>query len=106
MLSLVLAGLVIWAAMRLMRRRIWALRLAIAAVMFWAFVWLSPQIYYAYYTLLFEDLPLQWVARWPELGGVWDIVRFASRDTLADHSKALLFWVLVILALVPRGPRP
>ena len=99
-LSLVLALLVLGVAWRLMRARGWAVRLGIAVGLFVVFVWLSPQVYYTYYGFLFDDLPRQWVARFPTAVELFDTIRFGGRATLSAHSKAVLFWALVILATV------
>ena len=44
-------------------------RLVAAAGLFWVFLWLSPQVYYAYYQLIFDGLPVQIVIGWPPGGG-------------------------------------
>jgi len=104
-LSGVLAFAVLCGAIRLMRGRGIVARLVIGAVVFAAFVWLSPQVYYAYYIFLFEDLPLQWVVRIPTAGIFFETISFTGRSTLSAHGKGALFWVLVIAAAMPRGLR-
>jgi len=104
-LSSVLALGLLWCAWRLMRGRDVVVRLLIAAGLFVGFVWLSPQIYYTYYGFLFDGLPVQWVGRLPSVAELFDTVRFGGRATLSAHSKAVLFWALVILALGRHGLR-
>ncbi len=82
-------------ARRLCRGRLWR-RLLWAAGLFWAFLWLSPQVYYAYYQLIFEGLPVQIVIGWPP--GAETVLRrlsFAGPATLAAHGQGVLGWVLV-----------
>ena len=79
-----------------------AVRPILALLLFWLFVWLSPQVYYLYYRFLIPDLPLQWVLKTPP--GPLDIVRlliFQGRETLSDHGKALLGWGLIAAAVIP-----
>lgn len=101
-LSLLLVLGLGWLCWRVMRGRSILTRIAIALVAFVAFVWLSPQIYYTYYMLLFEGLPVQWVGHWPDVSVLIETVTFQGRATLSDHSKGVLFWALVSLALAPR----
>lgn len=76
--------------------RFWAILLAFG--LFWAFVWLSPQVYYTYYLFLFDDLPRQWVARWPKPEHLIRLLSFTERATLSAHSQGLLGWALIIAA--------
>lgn len=108
-LSGVLSLATLWALHRLARgRSIWV-RLVCAVVAFWAFVWLSPQVYYMYYRLLIPDLPLQSVIKWPV--GPWrllELVTFQWRSNLSAHSQGVLGWALLAVAIFSRqrGPRP
>ncbi len=75
-------------------------RVVAAAGLFWVFLWLSPQVYYAYYQLIFEGLPVQIVIGWPP--GVETVLRrlaFAGPATLAAHGQGVLGWVLVVGAV-------
>lgn len=108
-LSLVLTVLVVLGAARLMRGRSIDARLGIAVLVFALFVWLSPQVYYAYYWLIFEDLPVQWVISWPPLKAAWHYASFTGPSNLSAHGQGVLFWVLVLCALMGlkrRGPKP
>ncbi|SFR34907.1 hypothetical protein [Litoreibacter janthinus] len=79
------------------------LRLFIALASFMAFVWLSPQIYYQYYRLIFEGLPAQFVIGWPEgLGHIVRLLTFQSDATLSAHSQGILGWVLFVSASLRR----
>ena len=74
-------------------------RLGISTGLFWAFVWLSPQIYYLYYQAIFDGLPWQFVIGYPPgLGALVDLLAFAAAQTLSDHSKGALGWGLAIHA--------
>jgi len=75
-------------------------RLVAAAGLFWVFLWLSPQVYYVYYQLIFEGLPVQIVIGWPP--GAETVLRrlvFAGPATLAAHGQGVLGWVLVVGAV-------
>ena len=98
-LSIVLTVLVLLGAARLMRGRGTVLRLGIALVTFALFVWLSPQIYYSYYYLIFEDLPVQWVIGWPPLKTAFAFASFTGPSNLSAHGQGVLFWLLLGLAL-------
>ncbi len=75
-------------------------RLVAAAGLFWVFLWLSPQVYYAYYQLILEGLPVQIVIGWPP--GAETVLRrlvFAGPAPLAAHGQGVLGWVLVVGAV-------
>lgn len=93
--SLGLSALLIFAVSRLRLKPFW--HVVSACVALWAFVWLSPQIYYAYYRILIDGLPAQIVVKAPP--GVVDVVRlygFASAGTLSGLGQSLLGWALLI----------
>jgi hypothetical protein len=87
-------------------------RIAIGMFLFWFFVWLSPQVYYALYQLLFEGLPRQWVVGPPPmLDELVRLITFSGRQTLSAHGKGVLFWALVFLSWclrlkAPKAPAP
>ena len=86
-------------ARRLRRGRL-GRRLVAAAGLFWLFLWLSPQVYYAYYQLILDGLPVQIVIGWPP--GAETVLRrlgFAGPATLAAHGQGVLGWVLVVGAV-------
>jgi len=103
-LSVILTSLILWTAWRLMARRNVTTRLVLAVTLFFAFVWLSPQIYYTYYLTLFEGLPWQIVVkRPPDPMTLWHILSFQHGATLSAHSLGLLGWALIVMA--PSGRR-
>lgn len=78
-------------------------RVLLALVFFWGFVWLSPQVYYFYYLTQFEKLPLQNVIHLPP--GPLDIARlmtFQDSEALSQHSQGVLAWSLIALSIWPR----
>ena len=85
-------------------RRLPAIKRVLAGVgvvtgLFWVFVWLSPQVYYLYYQVIFDGLPWQIVVgKPPGLGGLIDLLTFTAGETLSDHSKGVLGWVLALYA--------
>lgn len=73
------------------------LRIAGGFALLWLFVWLSPQVYYMYYYMIFPDLPLQWVI-WPPPGPEkpMQMLFFQFRPNLSAHSQGLLGWSLIV----------
>ncbi|CTQ48944.1 hypothetical protein [Jannaschia donghaensis] len=67
---------------------------------FWAFIWLSPQVYYLYYQMIFDGLPWQMVVKDPP-GPVRivHLLTFQAEGTLSAHGKGVLGWGLIGLAL-------
>lgn len=103
--SLAFAGACLACVWWLSRGRAWPVRILIALAVLWLFVWVSPQGYYAYYRLIFEDLPLQWVIpRIPTPIDMAGHLTFSGRATLSSHTKGILGWALVATALL-RGRR-
>ncbi len=85
--------------------RLWP-RILGSLLLFWIFVWVSPQIYYQYYHLLFEFLPDQWVIGWPP-GPIKPLqfLTFQGPQNLSAHSQGVLGWCLLVVPLIQRGPR-
>jgi len=76
------------------------LRLVTAVALLWLFSWLSPQAYYLYYQAIFDDLPWQIVIMTPpSIGDLGDILFFQGKNSLSEHSKAALGWILILGAL-------
>ncbi|MEP2470200.1 MAG: hypothetical protein ABJH45_01360 [Paracoccaceae bacterium] len=95
-LSLTLFALVFAVARVVLWRRPAWLRVAGALGFFWAFVWLSPQVYYTYYWFLFTDLPVQWVIKPPvSVAKIIELLTFQGRQNLAAHGQALMGWALM-----------
>lgn len=85
-------------------KRVPRVLLAIAA--FWLFVWLSPQLYYLYYQMIFDDLPWQIVVKSPPgPANIAQLLSFTDRATLSAHGQGLLGWSLMLTALFRRRPR-
>ena len=107
-LSAVLALLTVYAAAFLFRKlqfdngliRLLSC-LAGAFFLLWSFVWLSPQVYYFYYQMIFSGLPWQVVIKEPPgPGSIADLLLFRGDETLSDHSKGLFGWTLILYAIV------
>lgn len=98
-LSVTMALALLWLAMKLTRRLILPLRIVVAALLFFAFVWLSPQVYYTYYMTLFDGLPWQVVVKdppnWRRLFG---LMTFDGEANLSAHSQGGLGWLLLGVA--------
>ncbi len=76
-------------------------RLTVAVALFWLFLWLSPQVYYLYYRTIIDTLPWQNViSAPPSFQDIGQILLFQNANSLAEHSKAALGWVLIISAII------
>ena len=83
------------------------LGILLAIVLFYLFVWLSPQIYYVYYVAVFENLPWQIVVKDPpELSFLLRLLTFTDRSNLSFHGQGALGWGLILCALLPRRSSP
>jgi hypothetical protein len=99
--SVLLCVVCIFFCYQLIKNKSLLIRLLISIGVFFLFVWLSPQVYYTYYLMIFDDLPFQIVIKQPP--SPWALIQlltFQSKVSLSDHSKAILGWVLIIMALV------
>lgn len=107
LMSILLSAGTLLVAVRVMRGWPRFVRVGLALAVFILFVWLSPQLYYQYYRVIFDGLPQQIVVRvWPDLVDTARILTFTHRPTLSFHGQALLGWALILLSLRPKRPRP
>lgn len=98
-LSIALSAALLWMGWRLMAGRGLAVRVVIALVLFFGFVWLSPQAYYTYYLTLFDGLPWQNVVKSPpDPGSLLLLLSFQGPQTLSAHSLGGLGWALIAMA--------
>lgn len=103
--SVALSLAVLAIAWRLMRGRRIIMRLGIATIIFFLFVWLSPQVFYTYYIFIFNEVSWQNVIKRPPTPfSLAQYISFQGRATLSAHSKGILFWALIVLALIPISP--
>jgi len=94
--SAVLLCAILALAALVMRKQGGPARVAIAAVLFMGFVWLSPQVYYGYYQMITVGLPQKSViGPLPELSTLAGLISFSGLQTIAAHSAGGLFWVLI-----------
>lgn len=104
-LSTVLALLTLFLIWKLARGHRWWVRLLMGVLVFFLFVWLSPQVYYSYYLMIIDTLPVQIVIQPPPdplyLGR---LLLFIDRANLSHHSQGLLGWAIIAVALFL--PRP
>lgn len=93
----------IWGMMRIQAH--WILRIGVALLTLWLFAWLSPQIYYLYFRLIIDGLPLQWVIKTPpSLGHIVDLFSFRADATLSAHSQGAFGWLLIAAAAMRKKP--
>lgn len=69
----------------------------VVGLLYWAFLWGAPQIYYLYYLAIFDGLPWQWVLGDPPALG--KLVMFQERATLSAISQGAGFWVVLGVGL-------
>jgi len=94
-LSLVLFGALIWGMTCI--RAAWYLKLVIAVVGFFCFAWFSPQVYYTYYLLLFDGLPIQLViGSPPSINDIFRLMTFRGQQNLSSHGQGILAWGMII----------
>lgn len=68
--------------------------------LFWLFLWLSPQLYYTYYLILFDSLVWQWVVKAPPGPGVvFDVIAMPRSGNLSGHGLGLLGRALLLLSI-------
>ncbi|UWQ18085.1 hypothetical protein [Jannaschia sp. M317] len=101
-LSLAMWAGCLWAVRRARGRTV---RVGVAVLSFAAFVWLSPQIYYLFYWLTFEGLPLQSVLRPPPTPAhLLRLLTFTQEASLSRHGQGGLGWSLLLAAWPARSP--
>ncbi len=75
-------------------------------LLFWLFIWLSPEAYYIYFRTVLDGLPAQMVTGYPPRPGlVLRIVTFTGEATLRAHGQGILFWAMVAARYWPRRRR-
>ncbi|MEP1768225.1 MAG: hypothetical protein ABJJ53_16495 [Sulfitobacter sp.] len=96
-ISLTLFTLMVVVAHRLLWRAPFGVRVLGAFILFYVYVWVSPQVYYMYYRMVIPDLPLQWVI-WPppEPARALKMLMFQWRENLSAHGQGLLGWGILI----------
>ena len=100
-LSMGLAALTAAAFIKITCRLAWPVRLLLAPVFLWVFIWLSPQVFYLYYMTLFDHLPLHNVVQsppWPSQ--IMRLSSFTGKAVLSHHATGLLGWGLIVLAFL------
>jgi len=103
MLSVAMTLLLLWLAWALMKRMPLPFGILLALVLFFGFVWLSPQIYYTYYMTLFEGLPWQIVVKSPPSANtLFKLLTFRGPANLSAHSQGVLGWLLLVMSLWAR----
>lgn len=96
-ISLTLFTLMVVVAYRLLWWGPFWARVLGAFILFYVFVWVSPQVYYMYYRMVIPDLPLQWViGPPPEPTKVLKMLAFQWRDNLSAHGQGLLGWGMLV----------
>ncbi len=101
---MVLGALMLWVCWRMARHLRIVARLLLALGLFVVFDWLSPQIYYLWYLVIFDGLPLQWVAGYlPRPLDAAKILALMGPDSLSAHARTLLGWGMIGVALLSKG---
>lgn len=101
--STILFCLTLSALWRLCRGRAIFQRVVVACALFAGFVWLAPQVYYQYYSIIIGGLPAQWViGRPPSALHLIELMTFRAKSDLSHHSQGALGWALVVTAILRR----
>ena len=101
LLSVALATATVWLAWRVALRSRLITRALIGLGVYMVFAWVSPQLYYSYYLMIFDGLPIQWVIKWPpEMMRAVAEFTFTDRSSLAAHGRGILGWLCVLVPLV------
>jgi hypothetical protein len=83
--------------------KIWQ-KLAWALGLFWVFLWVSPQIYYLYYQLIFMGLPVQLVIDWsPGAEHLLRRLTFTGPATISAHGQGVLCWAMLVVSVKRLG---
>ena len=102
-LSAVLFCIWLYGSRRLSAGKPAIMRVSIGLVLFFGFVWVSPQIYYQYYRMIIDGLPAQFVIGLPEgIGHIARLLSFQFDSNLSAHSQGLLGWALIAVAAFRR----
>jgi len=100
-LSVILFSIIAYLSIKLTSNLKLPAKIISALFIFWLFVWVSPQIYYFYYLLIFENLPLQVVIQAPpDPFEIFQIISFTGKPDLSAHSKGIFFWLIMLLMLI------
>ena len=86
------------------RLNIW-LRQFLALVFLYVFIWLSPQVYYLYYLVIFDFLDFKNVIHHPfNPLTLLNLLTFTESEKLANHGKGVLGWILIALSFLKPKP--
>ena len=99
--TLLLSIALIWLFWKAIYRiNVW-LRPFLALVFLYLFIWLSPQIYYLYYLVIFDFLDFKNVIHPPfNPLTLFNLLTFSESGKLADHGKGVLGWILIALSFL------
>lgn len=99
-LSALLCIITVWIFHKTSSRFGLLVKVLLAIVFLWTFTWVSPQIYYLYYWVIFDGLPLQSVIQTPpSVAEILAYITFSGEQNLSAHSKGVLFWILIFVAV-------
>lgn len=99
-----LSVLMIWLSRICTKSSRMGVRIVLPIVLFAVFVWAAPQVYYQYYLMIFDGLPIQWVVKWPpDLLEPFRYLSFTGPASFSAHGQGVLFWAMVLAANVRRS---
>tara|TARA_R110002126_G_scaffold126726_1_gene268915 strand:+ start:281 stop:685 length:405 start_codon:yes stop_codon:yes gene_type:complete len=100
--TLALSLFVIYAYRALSFKRSFGIRIGLAFVCLYLFVWLSPQAYYQYYLQIFDFLEFKNVIHSPPNPIVLlKLLTFTESDRLSHHGQGILGWILINMSFWP-----
>jgi hypothetical protein len=100
--TLALSLLLIYAYRLLIFKRHAALRIGLAFICLYLFVWLSPQVHYQYYLQIFDFLNFKNVIQSPPNPFILlKLLTFTESDRLSHHGQGILGWILINMSIWP-----
>lgn len=76
------------------------LDIGITLLLYAALLMLVPQIYYVYYQIVFENLPVQWVAKSLSFETFVKLVQLEPGASMSDHLAGFTAWMLLFNMLI------
>ena len=75
-------------------------RMMLALVLLWLFMWVAPQLYHSFYALVLENVPQEWVVEGPPpLGRTLRVITFTGPADAFHHAMGALGLLMVLTAL-------
>lgn len=78
-------------------------RVMLSLILLWAFIWLSPQVFFSFYSLFFDEVPKGWVVKGPPpIGMAIRVITFTGPADVMHHAQGALGILMVFSAIVAK----